>query len=53
VLAALTLARLGFDLDDHGLGAALILAVAATTILSGAAYLVRWGRSLAGAEQPQ
>ena len=53
VLAALTLARLGFNLDDHGLGAGLILAVAATTILSGAAYLVRWGRSLAGAEERQ
>jgi cardiolipin synthase len=51
VLAALTLARLGFDLADHGLGAGLILAVAATTILSGAAYLVRWAHSLAGAEQ--
>jgi cardiolipin synthase len=53
VLAALTLARLGFNLDDHGLGGGLILAVAATTILSGAAYLVRWGRSLAGAEERQ
>ena len=53
VLVALTLARLGFNLDDHGLSVGLILAVAATTILSSAGYLVRWGRSLAGAEKPQ
>ncbi len=53
VLVAFTLARLGFNLDDHGLGAGLILAVAVTTVLSGGAYLVRWAHSLAGAEQPQ
>jgi cardiolipin synthase (CMP-forming) len=50
VLVALTLARLAFAFDDHGLGVVLIYAVAATTVLSGAAYLVRWARSLAGAE---
>jgi cardiolipin synthase (CMP-forming) len=50
VLVALTLARLGFALDDHGLGGALVLAVAATTVLSGAGYLVRWARSLARLE---
>jgi cardiolipin synthase len=50
VLVALTLARLAFAFDDHGLGLVLVYAVAATTILSGAAYLVRWARSLAGAE---
>jgi cardiolipin synthase len=51
LLAAVTLARLGFTIDDHGLGVGLIFAVAATTILSGAAYLVRWGHSFANAEQ--
>ena len=51
VLAALTLARLGFNLDDHGVGATLVLAVAATTVLSGSAYLVRWAQSLASAEE--
>jgi cardiolipin synthase len=51
LLAAVTLARLGFTIDDHGLGTALIFAVAATTILSGGAYLVRWAQSLANAEQ--
>jgi len=50
ILVALTLARLAFAFDDHGLGVVLIYAVAATTVLSGAAYLVRWARSLAGAE---
>jgi cardiolipin synthase len=53
VLVALTLARLGFDLDFQGVDSGLILAVAATTVLSGAAYLVRWARTLAGTEQPQ
>jgi cardiolipin synthase (CMP-forming) len=51
VLVALILARRGFALDDHGLGGALVLAVAATTVASGSAYLVRWGRSLAGTEK--
>jgi cardiolipin synthase (CMP-forming) len=50
LLAAVTLARLGFRIDDHGLGGLLVLAVAATTILSGGAYLVRWGHSFANAE---
>lgn len=50
LLVALTLARLAFAFDDHGVGYALVYAVAATTVLSGAAYLVRWARSLAGAE---
>ena len=50
VLAAATLARLGLGLDDHGLGRLLVLAVAASTVLSGAAYLVRWARSTAGTE---
>jgi len=50
VLVALTLARLAFAFDDHRLGVGLVYAVAATTVLSGAAYLVRWAHSLAGTE---
>jgi cardiolipin synthase len=50
ILAALTLARLGFGFVDHGVGQALIVAVAITTVLSGGAYLVRWANSFAGAE---
>jgi len=49
-LAALTLARLGFHVEDHGVHFALILGVAATTVLSGAAYLVRWAAALARTE---
>jgi cardiolipin synthase (CMP-forming) len=50
VLIATVLGRLGLEVSDRGLGTVLIYAVAATTILSGAGYLVRWARSLAGAE---
>jgi cardiolipin synthase len=50
-LAGIVLARLGLGFDDHGLGALLIWAVAATTVASGAAYLVRWARAFAGAEE--
>jgi hypothetical protein len=44
------LAQLAFRFDDGGAVAALTYFVAATTILSGAGYLVRWGRGLGGAE---
>jgi cardiolipin synthase len=50
VLAAFTLARLGFGAEDHGAVMLLVLAVATTTVLSGAAYLVRWARAIAGPE---
>jgi cardiolipin synthase len=50
VLAAFTLARLGFGAEDYGAVMVLVLAVAATTILSGGAYLVRWTRAITGPE---
>ena len=49
-LAALMLAKLGLGFDP-GLITVLIWAVAATTILSGAGYLIRWTRAIAGMEQ--
>jgi cardiolipin synthase len=49
-LAAFTLARLGFGAEDHGVVTFLVLAVATTTVLSGAAYLVRWARAITGPE---
>jgi len=45
-----TLGRLAFGIEDHNVCLVLTYIVGATTLLSGAAYLVRWGRSLAGAE---
>ncbi len=51
VLIALVLSQLGLGFANIGDSrAALIYAVAATTIVSGAAYLVRWARALAGME---
>jgi cardiolipin synthase (CMP-forming) len=50
LLAAFTLAQLGFGFTVHGLATALVLATAATTILSGGAYLVRWASAIAGWE---
>jgi cardiolipin synthase len=50
-LAGVVLGKLGFALNDHGLSTVLLWAVAATTVLSGAAYLVRWGRAFAGHEE--
>ena len=49
-LVGLVLAELGFGIGDLGLGPAPIYAVAATTVISGAGYLVRWMRMAAGAE---
>lgn len=51
VLVAWTLAHLGLKVADRGATAILIDAVAATTVLSGAVYLVRWMRGFAGAEE--
>lgn len=50
-LAAATLGRLGLRLDAGMWMQALIYIVAATTVISGAGYLVRWTRALAGLEQ--
>jgi len=50
VLVAVLLGELAFAVEDHIVVVALTYAVAATTILSGGGYLVRWGRGLAGAE---
>jgi len=49
-LVAVTLGRLGLGVEDFHLGEALIYGVALTTVLSGAGYVVRWARSLAGTE---
>jgi cardiolipin synthase len=51
ILIAAVLARLGLHLPDYGVVEILIYAVGATTVISGAGYLVRWARGLAGAEQ--
>jgi cardiolipin synthase (CMP-forming) len=50
VLAGFTLARLGHGGGGDWLGEVLILAVGASTVLSGGAYLVRWTRAIAGSE---
>ena len=44
VLAAAVLARAGLGIDPPGLAVALVTLVAITTLVSGAAYVVRWGR---------
>lgn len=50
-LAALALAGLAFAFENWtGLVDLMVLAVAATTVASGAAYLINWGRSMAGME---
>lgn len=49
-LVGLVLAELGLGLRAFGLDTALIYAVGATTVISGAGYLVRWTRTLAGTE---
>ncbi len=51
-LAGLILARFGLGFDDFGLTEGLILAVAATTVLSGLTYLVHWTRRLGRVQSP-
>jgi cardiolipin synthase (CMP-forming) len=48
LLACFVLADLGGVIGGHELVPALVLVVAATTLISGGAYLVGWGRSLIG-----
>jgi cardiolipin synthase len=49
-LAALVLAQRGLAFNSHGLDVALIFVVAATTLLSGGAYILRWGWRIAHIE---
>jgi cardiolipin synthase (CMP-forming) len=48
VLAAVVLADVGLGIVGDGIVHSLVLVVAATTIASGGAYLVGWGRGLIG-----
>jgi len=50
VLPAYVLAQLGLGANREGIVVALIYIVAATTVLSGAAYLVSWSRRTADIE---
>lgn len=49
-LAAIVLAELGLALDVNRITTAMIYIVAATTVISGAGYIVAWLRQMAGAE---
>ena len=51
--AAVLLARLGLAFDDRGLVDILVHVVAATTFLSGAAYLAIWGWRIARMDDPR
>ena len=50
-LVAVVLGRLGFGIGDFGCRIVLIYAVALTTVLSGAGYVVRWWRGFGDAER--
>jgi cardiolipin synthase len=50
-LVAFELARLGLGAEAAAVRMLLILAVAATTVLSGLSYLVRWARILSRSEE--
>jgi len=51
ILAGATLGRLGLGVDAGTTMNALVFITAATTVISGGGYLVRWTRALAGLEQ--
>ena len=51
MLATLVLAQLGHEFDAGIVVVALTYLVAATTLASGAAYLVAWGRHAASLEE--
>jgi len=50
VLVAVLLARLAFGFADGGAITGLVYLVGVTTVASGAAYIVRWGRGIAAPE---
>jgi len=50
-LAAIVLAELGFRLDIGELVKTAIYVVGATTVISGASYMVSWTRQMAGVEE--
>lgn len=50
VLVAALLAQLAFHFSDGGAMTVLIYLVGLTTVLSGGAYMVRWGRGIASQE---
>ena len=50
VLVVVLLAQLAFGLVGEGVITGLIYLVGATTVASGAAYIVRWGRGIPGPE---
>lgn len=52
-LAVTVLSRLALEFDDMGLTRLLVPLVAATTIVSGIAYLVHWARKLSHLEDAQ
>jgi cardiolipin synthase (CMP-forming) len=52
LLAALILAQRGLGFDSRGIDLALIYAVAATTLVSGGAYVARWGWRITHIEAP-
>ena len=52
VLAACILGQLGLGLSVGGLVMVLIYVTGASTVLSGALYLIDWGRLMSGMEEP-
>ena len=52
-LAAIVLAELGLQLEILGLVEAMIYFVGATTVISGASYMVSWSRQMAGIEDDE
>jgi cardiolipin synthase len=52
-LIGVVLAELGLGLALHRLAELLVYATGATTVISGAGYLMRWSRALAGTETEQ
>jgi cardiolipin synthase len=53
LFAGLVLAIAGMAVADRGIGDMMGVVVAATTTVSGAAYMIAWVRRLAGPESPE